>query len=259
MKLIRVILVLLLYCTISRAQIPTQTKGFFGQGQSIFNVTLDKPILKGQAVVAQIYAAGSQWQPGPVCLAASYYGDFCSYNLYDSQGNQFVQVNRDYTGLYYIPASKGGTETITVAYSIPSPQNLSLIVMVFPVTLVLQDVAEPRCDFLPEGNQHQICNPWNSNMSDTWGEDTATLTSYTLTSSVPNELFIGGGSMAVSRPLTPSSGWSVPEWGGEQFLSYKTSGPVGTSETFSVALSPPLGPEQYGYTSIQGFKAIPIQ
>jgi hypothetical protein len=257
----RLFITLLLLASPAFAQVPTQTKSFFGQSQTTYEIPLE-PTVAGQAIILDLYAAGALWQPGTVCALANqaYNGPFCNYNLYDSQGNQFVQVNRDYTQVYYVPASKGGPETITVSYILGAPENVSAVAMVFPDTLVLQDVVPPRCDFRPQGTQKQICNPWNPWLSVNPTDDTAVLSSFMLVSSVPNELFIGHGQPGAARPvLTPTSGWSVPLWGGEVFLSYATVPTAGTQTTFTLAASPALGEGQYIYLGIQGFKVIPIQ
>jgi hypothetical protein len=239
------------------AQTPTQVKPFYGAGRFTYQITLDQPTQPGQAIVLDIYAAGAEWQPGPVCALAQ---GFCDYNLSDSQGNQFAPTNRDYPQLVYIPASKGGPETITVAY-VNCCYNLSAVVMVFPVTLVLQDVVPSRCDFIPQSGQNSICNPRVTSNSIVGTDDSVTLSSLPLVSSVPNELFIGFGQYGSYLPQTfsPAIGWSAPTFGGEVFLSYATVGPVGTRETFTLFASPGLLEGQYAYLGINGFKVIPIQ
>src|SRR6202795_2093506 len=257
----RLLFTFLLFVSTALAQTPTQVKGFFGQANTKYQITLDHPTISGQAIVMQLYASGALWQTGPVCaLAYQAFGTpFCDYNLTDSQMNQFVQVNRDYPGLLYVPASKGGIETITVSYAGPQNNNLSVIITVWPDTLVLQDVITPRCDWLPTGNQKQICDPWNSGFSFTGSEGVGSMASYSLVSSVPNELFIGWGSTGIVTPtFTATNGWATPMFGGGLFLSYKTSGPIGTSEMFTLTINPPLPDEKYVWAGIQGFKVIPI-
>lgn len=255
------LIVVLFIATSAFAQTPAQVKGFFGQGQTSYQIALG-PTKAGQSIVIDVYAALAPWEPGPVCDLANqaFKGSFCNYNLYDSQRNQFIQVNRDEANMVYVPASKGGPETITVSYINGSPEDLSIVVTVWPDTLVLQDVVPPRCDFRPLAGQAQICNPFNPWLSVMPNDATAMLTSYPLTVSVANELFIGHGQAGGARPtFTPGAGWAVPMWGGEVFLSYATAGVAGTQETFTLFASPPLAENQYVYLGIQGFKVIPIK
>jgi hypothetical protein len=242
------------------AQTPTQTKGFFGQAQTRYEITLDQPTIAGQAIILDVYAAGAIWQPGTLCTSSNLAIQICNFNLYDSQGNQFVQVNRDYPSLLYVPASKGGIETITISYALAAPENLGFVAMVFPYTLVLQDVVPPRCDFRPQSNQNQICNPWNSGLSVLGSDATTVISSYPLISSVPNELFIGHGQFGLNGTVfTALDGWATPVQASDPFISYKVSGPVGTEETFTVSASPALPEGHYAYLGIEGFKVIPIQ
>lgn len=249
---------LCLFGTVISAQTPAQTKAFYGAGHTSYSVTLDQPTVKGQAIILELYVPGALWQPGPVCKLAA---GFCDYNLYDSQGNQFMQINRDYPSLLYVPASKGGTETITVVYAnARGPQSIIVVALVFPDTLVLQDVVTPRCDFLPQVGQQGICNPWNSANSTLGTDDSAVISSHPLTSSVPNELFVGFGNVNPGiQTLIPSVGWAVPIGAAGTFLSYATSASVGTSMIFTLSLSPSLLEGQYGYMGLNGFKVIPIQ
>jgi hypothetical protein len=252
------LLPLLLFPLLLAAQTPTQVKGFFGQAQSHYDITLDQPTVAGQAIILHLYVAGSLWQPGPMCRLAPVQS-FCDYNLWDSQGNQFVQINRDYQNLLYIPASKGGTETITVVYTSQVPQNISVVVMVFPDTLVLQDSIASRCDFYPATGQNTICHPYAGDSVNST-DDSTTLSSYPLTSSVSNELFIGFGQFGhCCQTFTGAAGWSTPVWGGEVFLNYATAGPVGTQMTDTLLASPGLPEAQYAYMGINGFKVISIQ
>jgi hypothetical protein len=253
------------------AQTPTQVKAGFLQFHTSYSVTLDQPTVEGQAIILYFYGGGAQWEPSPTCALANYAeeaatkgGLWCNYNLYDSQGNQFIQVNKDFPKFVYVPASKGGVETITISFAGPCCENLAFAAMVFPVTLVLKDVVPPLCNFLPQSGQNQICNPWNGSSGSVNNSDnTSTPESHTLTSSIPNELFIGLGdrSNQVVSTLTPINGWAAPIGapGSEVFLSYKTSGSTGTQETFSLLATPALSEQQYVYMGIQGFKAIPIQ
>jgi hypothetical protein len=253
-KFLSLMLALLFCGVVANAQVPVQTKGFFGQGQTEYKITLDQPILAGQAIVLAIYDAGAPWSPGPVCSMAA---PFCDYNFYDSLGNQFVQVNKDNSRLLYVPASKGGAEMVTIEniYS----NNVAVVIVVFPVTLVLQDVEPPRCDFIPLVGQNRICQ-WHGD-STVGTDDTSVLTSYPLISSVPNELFIGYGAFGLNGfSFLGGDGWADPVMSGsDPFLSYKTSGAVGTQETFTVYPSPAIPEGHYAYMGIQGFKVILIQ
>lgn len=255
------LLLALLLCTSAFAQTPTQVKGFFGQGQTSYTVPLDKPTVAGQAIFIYVYAPGAQWLPGPVCDLA-YLGNgnqpFCNYNLFDLQGNQFVSVNRDNPTFVYTPSSRGGADSITITFSLKDLVNLSLVVMVFPDTLVLQDVTPSECNFSIWGKGNQICNPVVSGGSTIPNDETAMPASAVLVSSIPNELFIGIGH-GEAASLTASNGWASLVVGGEIFFSYKTDVAVGTQESFTLTASPALEEGDYCYLGIQGFKVIPIQ
>jgi hypothetical protein len=238
------------------AQTPTQVKGFGGGGQGRYDITLE-PTLPGQAILLYFYGGNYQWDSNlAACAVVSAHS--CDWNLFDSQGNQFAQINRDNFKLLYVPASKGGPETITIAFAFN--QSLSAVVMVFPDTLVLQDVVPAGCFFrLQEAGENQVCFPWGGTGSELGSDDTTTLSSFSLVSSVQNELFIGTGQFGAPQQFTPEDGWAPLLIGHETFMSYKTAATVGTTETFTVYASPALFEGQYAYLGIQGFKVIPIQ
>jgi hypothetical protein len=265
MKFLSLMLALLFCGVVANAQVPSQTKGYFGQGQNRYDITLDQPTVAGQAIFVYVYAAGAQWLPGPVCALANSVSWFCNYNLFDSQGNQFNVVDKDIPTFTYIPASRGGPETITLIFARTQLENLSIVVVVFPDTLVLQDVVPARCDFpywtYPNGTMQNICFPY-SNGSFNGTDDSATLTSLPLTSSVPNELFFAIGDICNTcggSKLAGTNGWADPIFGGELFMSYKTDAVVGTQEVVTMTATPPLLEGKYDYVAIQGFKVIPIQ
>ena len=234
-------------------QTPTQVKTFFGAGRARYDIPLS-PTLPGQAIVMYFYFATNEWQTGPICVG----NPFCDWRIFDSQGNQFAQVNRDDEKLLYIPSTKGGAETITLVSL--APGNLSFVAMIFPDTLIVQDVSPAYC------NQPLLCFPYVSSGSTVATDDSTVISSYPLLSSVPHELFIGIGQCGTqchaglaNLVFTPAAGWSAPVWGGEIFMSHATVPAKDTRQTFTLFPSPPLGESNYAYLGIQGFKAIPIQ
>lgn len=247
------ILGLAMNVTAGTAQTPTQVKAIFQPGSTVHEITLDQPTKQGEAIIVHAYiGAGYQWQASVLCGLSP---TWCSLMLEDSQGNSFVQVNSDYAQLWYIPASKGGTEKITLRFS--TPHNLAAVVTVWPVSLILMDYTPPRCNQIAVPGEQQLCDPWNPAWSSLPSDDTATPQSFPLTTSVQNELIIAWGS-CTQESLTVPPDWFGPYRGGEVFLAYSTVQTAGSPVTLTMSTSPPLTEGQYMYIGLNGFKVIPL-
>lgn len=257
MKLLNLVACCLLGCAAlaqpehAQSLAPVQTKTFFGEGGTDYDITLDQPVTPGDALVVEVYAAqGYPWSANILCALQPYW---CNWYMLDSQGNRFQQVNEDYWGTYYVPAAKGGRETISIYYSVPN--NISVVVMEFPVSLMLVDVTPPRCDQNPVNGQPTLCDPRRGTNSSISSDNTATPSSYTITSTFANELFVGNGQLGNRfESFTGLNGWSDPAWGGEVYLNYLFVPNAGTAVTDTFLSSPPLAEGRYIYMSIAGFK-----
>jgi hypothetical protein len=267
-KIAVAMLLFFMFSIVCGAQTPTQTKTYFAGGRTVHQITLDQPTQQGQALVVHIYygCCGSWW-PNPICALEP---GWCNYTVSDSQGNSFVVLNTDYPALLYVPATKGGPETITVLFSQPS--SLSIVATAWPVSLIAMDKNPARCNQLPMNGQQELCIPWVGATSNSNSDDTASPTSQPITTSVDNELLIGWGQCGTfcfyrfdpisgQSPIETFSaapGWSAPLFGGEVFLAWGTAGPAGSQAAFSTIATPPLAEGQYMYTGINGFWVKPI-
>jgi hypothetical protein len=146
----------------------------------------------------------------------------------DSQGNLWLQANKDTNEFQYVSASRGGLEIITITYA--QPQSFKAIVAEFSGPYVLAEVVRPR-DLPLYGGQSLKYN-----------DMTDTPSSLTLTTKDVNELVIGYGNADSQYPsvifskgnVSAGQGWTLAGVIPNRYLQYTVlvnPGPIVSSVT----------------------------
>lgn len=166
----------------------------------------------------------------------------------DEQGNIWQQANKDDLEVWYVGASKGGSETITFTY--PYPEYLHIIIVEFDGPYELSEVIPSRC--LPPN-----CAPLNGGQSLVYRDNTSTPSSAPLTTTVPNELVIGYGDSDRAAPffnIMPGPGWTLVGFIPNRSLQYMVMPSPGTVTS---SFSQPFIPEGiYATEGIIAFRPI---
>jgi hypothetical protein len=152
-------------------------------------------------------------QPGDFLVMYGFMGNNPPH-ISDTQGNTWEYANLDDTTEFrYVEASKGGTESITVAF--PDPQYYVAVIAEFSGSWKLANVVASR-DFTIGINGQAV----NSGQSLKYNDNTTTPSSFPLTTTEPNELVIGYGN---SGPLTGMTGFTPgPGWTAVGFIDNRS-------------------------------------
>jgi hypothetical protein len=146
----------------------------------------------------------------------------------DTQGNTWLQINTDFTGDWYTPATAGGPETITVTF--PQPAYLSCpAITEWPGSYTLKDVIPSR-------------SPTNGGQSINYVDDTTAPSSHPLTVTGTNELVIGFGDSSETSfscsSVASESGWTMLGCTNERMEQYTiVAAPSTVTSTFTLPLA----------------------
>jgi hypothetical protein len=180
------------------------------------------------------------------------YGALSNYtpSISDTQGNIWIQANKDTNEFQYVGAGVGGPETITLTF--PDREYAYVIIGEFSGSWELKDVIPPRC--LPP-----TCGPLNGAQSLQYNDNTSMPSSLPLTTTQPNELVFGYGN-ADSAPtynagdVIAGTGWTLVGFTPNRMLQFTVmANPGVVTSTFNQ----PFLPEGiYATEGIVAFRSI---